>query len=86
MTISVELFSIDIVVFDKKIFKVIPISKQEKMVSSPDGHVFQPTKNIWTFLAERHPMIIYAKSFTNPSLSISHDATGLSAVCDRGIS
>ena len=56
------------------------------MVSSPDGHVFQPIKNIWTFLAERHQMIIYAKSITNHSLSISHDATGLSAVCDRGIS
>ena len=31
-------------------------------------------------------MIIYAKSFSNPSVSISHDATGLSAVCDCGIS
>ena len=31
-------------------------------------------------------MIIYAESFSNPSVSISHDATGLSAVCDCGIS
>ena len=31
-------------------------------------------------------MIIYAKSFLNPSVSISHDARGLSAVCDFGIS
>ena len=31
-------------------------------------------------------MIIYAKSFSNPSVSISHDATSLSAVCDCGIS
>ena len=55
------------------------------MVSSPGDHVFQPIKSIWTFLAERHPMIIYAKSFSNPSISISHDAS-LSAVCDCGIS
>ena len=55
------------------------------MVSSTGGHVFQPIKNIWTFLAVRRPMIIYAKSFSNPSVSISHDATGLSAVCDCGI-
>ena len=32
------------------------------------------------------PMIIYAKLFSNPSVSISHDAMGLSAVCDCGIS
>ena len=56
------------------------------MASSSGGHVFQPIKNIWTFLAERHPMIIYARSFSNPSVSISHDATGLSAVFDCGIS
>ena len=56
------------------------------MVSYPGDHVFQPIKNIWTFLAERHPMIIYARSFSNPSVSISHDASGLSAVCDCGIS
>ena len=56
------------------------------MVSSPVGDVFQPIKNIWTFLAVRGPMIIYAKVFSNPSVSISHDATGLSAVCDGGIS
>ena len=31
-------------------------------------------------------MIIYAKLFSNPSVSIPHDATGLSAVCDCGIS
>ena len=31
-------------------------------------------------------MIMYAKSFSNPSVSISHDVTGLSAVCDCGIS
>ena len=49
------------------------------MVSSPGGHVFQPIKTIWTFLAVRRPMIIYAKSF-------SHDVTGLSVVCDCGIS
>ena len=30
-------------------------------------------------------MIFYAKSFSNPSVSISHDATGLSAVCDCGV-
>ena len=29
---------------------------------------------------------IYAKSFSNPSVSISQDAMGLSAVCDCGIS
>ena len=52
----------------------------------PGGHVFQHIKTIWTFLAEPHPMIIYAKSFSNPSVSISHDATGLSVVCDCGIS
>ena len=56
------------------------------MVSSPGGNVFKPIKNIWTFLAERHPMIIYAKSFSNPSVSISNDAMALSAVCDCGIS
>ena len=56
------------------------------MVSSPGGHVFQPIKSIWTFLAVHRPMIIYAMSFSNPSVSISHDATGLSAVCDCGIS
>ena len=58
----------------------------KKMVSSPGGHVFQPIKNIWTFLVVRRPMIIYAKSFSNPSVRISHNATGLSAVCDCGIS
>ena len=31
-------------------------------------------------------MIMYAKSFSNPSASISNDATGLSSVCDCGIS
>ena len=31
-------------------------------------------------------MIIYARSFSNPSVGISHDAKGLSAVCDCGIS
>ena len=31
-------------------------------------------------------MIIYAKSFSNPSVSINRDAAGLSAVCDCGIS
>ena len=56
------------------------------MVSSPGGHVFQPIKNIWTFLAERYQMIIYAKLFSNHSVSISHDAIGLSAVCDCGTS
>ena len=81
MNISDELFSIDQVDFDKKIFKVIPVFTQErKLVSSPGGYVFQPIKMIWTFLAVRHPMIIYAKSFSNPSVSISHDATGLSVV------
>ena len=34
----------------------------------------------------RRPMIIYAKSFLNPTVSFSQDATGLSAVCDCGIS
>ena len=34
----------------------------KKLVSSPVGHVFQPTKNIWTFLAVRRQMIIYARS------------------------
>ena len=48
--------------------------------------MFFNVSNIWTFLAVRRPMIIYAKSFSNPSVSISHDATGLSAVCDGGIS
>ena len=43
------------------------------MVSSTGGHVFQPIKNIWTFLAVLRPMIIYAKLFSNPSVSISHD-------------
>ena len=56
------------------------------MVSSPSGHVFQPIKNILAFLAVRRRMVIYAKSFSNPSVSISHDAMGLSAVCDCGIS
>ena len=56
------------------------------MVSSPGGQFFQPIENIWTFLAVRRPKIIYGKSFSNPSASISHDATGLSAVCDCGIS
>ena len=56
------------------------------MVLSPGGHVVQPIKHIWSFLAERHPMSIYAKSFSNPSVSNSHDATGLSAVCDCYIS
>ena len=51
------------------------------MVSSPGGHVFQPIKTFWTFLAMCRPMIIYAKSFSNPSVCISHDSTGLSAVC-----
>ena len=87
MTISVELFSIDKVDFDKKIFKVHPyIYIGKKLVSSPGGHVFQTIKNIWTFLAVRRQMIIYAKSLSNPSVSNSHDATGLSAVCDCGIS
>ena len=54
------------------------------MVSFPGGHVFQPIKNIWTFLAERHSMIIYTKSFSNPSVSISRVATDFSAVCDCG--
>ena len=31
-------------------------------------------------------MIIYAKSFLNPSVSIFLDAVGLSVVCDCGIS
>ena len=58
----------------------------KELVSFPGGHVFQPIQNILTFMAGRHTMIIYAKSFSNPSVSISHDATGLSAVCDCGIS
>ena len=32
-------------------------------------------------MAVRRSMIIYAKSFSNPSVSISPDATGLSAAC-----
>ena len=80
ITISVELFSINQVDFEKKIFKVIPI------FTFPGGDVFQHIKTIWTFLAEPHPIIIYAKSFSNPSVSISHDAMGFSAVCDCGIS
>ena len=86
MTINVELFSIDQVDFDEKNFKLSLYLHGKKLVSSPGGHVFQPFKNIWTFLAVRCPMTIYAKSFSNPSVSISHDATGLSAVCDCGIS
>ena len=50
------------------------------------GHVFQHFKTIWPFLAEPRLMIMYAKSFSNPSVSISRDATGLSAACDCGIS
>ena len=85
MTISVELFSIDQVDFDKK-FLNVSLYLHRKLVSSPGGHVFQPIKNIWTFLAVRRQMIIYAKSFSNPSVSISQDVMGLSAVCDCGIS
>ena len=72
MTISVELFSVDQVDFDKKIFK-LSLYLHRKNWSHP-------------LLAEPHPMIIYAKAFSNPSVSISHDAPGLSAVCDYGIS
>ena len=61
----------------------LPLRTQKKSLG---GHVFQPIKNIWTFLAVLRPMIIYAKLFSNPSVSISHDAMGMSAVCDCAIS
>ena len=86
MTISVGLLSIGQVDFAKKNFKVIPIFTKEKTGLIPWRPCFSTYQNTWTFLAVRHPMIIYAKSFSNPSINISHDATVLPAVCDCGIS
>ena len=63
MTISAKLFSIGQVDFDKKILKFY-------IEKNPGSHVFQPIENIWTYLAKRQPMIICAKSFSNPPVSI----------------
>ena len=64
MTVSVELFSIDQVDSDKKIFKVIPIfTYEKKLVTSPGGHVFHHIKTIRTFLAEPHTITIMPNLF-----------------------
>ena len=86
MTISVNYFRSTKLILTRRFFKLsLYLQRKKKLVSSPGGYVFQHIKNIWTFLAVRRRMIIYAKSFSNPSVSISHDAMGLSAVCDCSI-
>ena len=38
-------------------FLNVSLYLHRKLVSSPGGHVFQPIKNIWTFLAVRRPFM-----------------------------
>ena len=69
-------------ILTRKFLKLFLYLHRKKTGLIPWRPCFSTYQKYLDILAVRRQMIIYAKSFSNPSVSISHYATGLSAVCD----